>query len=124
MEDQKDGFAENAGLLVYLGSHTSQALSQADYILPITTYVEQEGTFVSSGGRVQRFSKGLEGPHAARPAWSILNELTNIISGSSDGDNVEEAFQQLSKISDVFTGLNYEDIGPEGVQLDAVAEKD
>ena len=124
LEDQKDGFAENAGLLVYLGSHASQALSQADYILPITTYVEQEGTFVSSGGRVQRFSKGLEGPHAARPAWSILNELTNIISGSSDGDNVEEAFQQLSRISDAFTGLSYEDIGPEGVQLDAVAKKD
>ena len=124
LEDQKDNFAENASLLVYLGSHTSQALSQADYTLPITTYVEQEGTFVSSGGRVQRFSKGLEGPHAARPAWSILNELTSIISGSSDGDSIEEAFQQLSTISEVFTGLDYGDIGPEGIQLDAVSKKD
>ena len=123
LEDQSADFGANTDLIIYLGSHNSEALSNADYILPVTTYVEQEGTFVNKTGRIQKFSKSLEGPSDARPAWSILTELTGIIMGSSGGDSVEEAFDVVTKVSEAFSGLTYDDIGPEGIQLDSVTGK-
>ncbi len=75
LDDQPEGFAPNASLVVYLGAYTSSALASADFQFPVTTFAEQEGTFTNHAGRVQRFWPALSGPGAARPAWLVLGAL-------------------------------------------------
>ena len=75
LDDQPEGFAPNAALVLYLGAYTSSALASADFQFPVTTFAEQEGTFTNHAGRVQRFWPALSGPGAARPAWLVLGAL-------------------------------------------------
>jgi NADH-quinone oxidoreductase subunit G len=79
------GFAKGATLTVYLGAFESEALSGADFALPITTFAEQEGTFTNHEGRVQRFWPCLQAPGAARPAWLVLGALADELAQVSGG---------------------------------------
>jgi NADH dehydrogenase/NADH:ubiquinone oxidoreductase subunit G len=57
-------FAADADLVVYLGTVASPALAHADFLLPLTSFAEQEGTFTNFEGRVQRFWPALNpAPH-------------------------------------------------------------
>ena len=116
--DQEGGFASEVDLVVYLGSHPCRALEGADFLLPITTLVEKDGTFVNCDGRLQRFSKALEGPPESRPAWAVLDDLTAILRGSESYKSTEDAFNGLGKICESFSGVTYADIGSEGIQLE------
>jgi len=117
LEDQTEKFGSEAELLIYLGSHFSEALQEADFIFPINTFAETSGTFTNCDRRVQKFSGSLEGPCEARPAWSVLNDLVSIITGSESSQNVADAFNQLSGTSEVFAGTSYSDLMPQGFKL-------
>ncbi len=73
--DADASFGEKAALYVYLGTHDAPAAETADFVLPITTFAEQEGTFTNHEGRVQRFLPALTPPGIARPAWLVLGAL-------------------------------------------------
>ena len=117
LEDQTEKFGSEAELLIYLGSHFSEALQEADFIFPINTFAETSGTFTNCDRRVPKFSGSLEGPCEARPAWSVLNDLVRIITGSESSQNVADAFNQLSGISEIFAGTSYSDLMPQGFKL-------
>ncbi|MEJ2502829.1 MAG: molybdopterin-dependent oxidoreductase, partial [Gemmatimonadota bacterium] len=90
LADLPDGFGEGAPLVVYLGTVDSPALATADFVLPITSHAEQEGTFTNFEGRVQRFWPALNPPPMARPAWQLY---------------------------DAFGGLSYPQVGTRGALL-------
>ncbi len=117
LQDQEANFGENADLVIYLGTHYSEALQNADYTLPIKMFTEMNGTFTNCDKRVQKFSKSLDGPANSRPAWSVLNDLTSAVTGTKVGQSVEDAFDQLSEISEAFTGLTYLQLGSNGSQV-------
>ncbi len=115
--DQPEGFAEGADLVVYLGTVESPALADADFVLPITSYAEQEGTFTNFEGRVQRFWPALEGPPMARPAWQVLGVT---LAGLEDGAapaSAGDAFLRIAELNESFSGLSYPHIGTRGALL-------
>ncbi|MEX2466550.1 MAG: molybdopterin-dependent oxidoreductase, partial [Gemmatimonadota bacterium] len=113
--DQAEGFGENAGLFIYVGQHGSPAAEHADFVLPVTTFAEQEGTFTNRDGRVQRFWPGLKAPGMARPAWLILGALAAAL-GRAPGPvrTAAEAFSTFAASVPAFEGLTYDDIGTRG----------
>ena len=114
LADVDDGFAESAGLFVYLGSHAPEASSRAHFVLPMTTFAEQEGSFTNVEGRVQRFWPALQAPGMARPAWLILGALAGELSDVEAPRSAAEAFALLAGRVDAFQGLTYEDLGTRG----------
>ncbi len=114
LDDQPEGFAPNASLVVYLGAYTSSALASADFQFPVTTFAEQEGTFTNHAGRVQRFWPALSGPGAARPAWLVLGALLGALQEEKGPNSAEEAFGLLVKVVKSYKGLDYETIGTVG----------
>ena len=114
LDDQPEGFAPNAGLVLYLGAYTSSALASVDFQLPVTTFAEQEGTFTNHAGRVQRFWPALSGPGAARPAWLVLGALVGALQGEDGPNTAEKAFDLVAQAIKSYKGLDYETIGAQG----------
>ncbi len=114
LEDQDADFGKNAALYVFLGSHESKASTHAHFVLPVTTFAEQEGTFTNVTGRVQRFWPGLEAPGMARPAWLILGALVAELTETDGPRSAADAFKALATAIPAFSGLTYDAIGTRG----------
>ncbi len=117
LADLPEGFADGAELVVYLGTMDSPALAGADFVLPITSYAEQEGTFTNFEGRVQRFWPALNPPPMARPAWQVLGV---VLAGLDDGvapATAGDAFLRIAQLYEPLTGLTYPQIGTRGALL-------
>ena len=114
LTDQDADFGEDAGLYIYLGHHDAPAARNADFVLPVTTHAEQEGTFTNYDGRVQRFWPALQAPGMARPAWLIMGALVGEMTGQPGPRSAAEAFAALSGAVSVFSGISYDDIGTRG----------
>lgn len=117
LADQPEDFGANADLFVYLGEHMSPAARNADFVLPLTTYAEQEGTFTNHEGRVQRFWPALEAPGLARPAWQVLGVILAGLEASQAPASAADAFLILGEYYGEFRGLTYEAIGARGAIL-------
>jgi NADH-quinone oxidoreductase subunit G len=60
--------------LVVLDSIETRTAEAAELVLPTSTVVESEGTFVNYEGRAQRFFAVFEPPSPIRPAWRWIAE--------------------------------------------------
>jgi NADH-quinone oxidoreductase subunit G len=114
LDEEDEGFAPNAELVVYIGAYGSTALNTADFQLPITTFAEQEGTFTNHAGRVQRFWPALAGPGAARPAWLVIGALSGALEEQEGPSDAGEAFQVVTEMVEAYRGLTYDAIGSQG----------
>ena len=112
--DQDAGFGSDAALYVYLGTHESPATASAHFVLPITSFAEQEGTFTNHEGRVQRFWPGLQPPGMARPAWMILGALAGELGGTAPPRSAADAFTAMGSRVPAFGGITYADLGIRG----------
>ncbi|MBW3555004.1 MAG: molybdopterin-dependent oxidoreductase, partial [Gemmatimonadetes bacterium] len=107
----------DASLVVYLGTVDTPAARGADFVLPVTSFAEQEGTFTNFEGRVQRFWPALNPPPQARPAWQVLGV---VLAGLDDGAapaTAGAAFLRLAQLHDAFGGLSYPELGTRGALL-------
>jgi NADH-quinone oxidoreductase subunit G len=119
LSDQAQTFGQQADLFIYIGHTLTPAARNAHFVLPATTFAEQEGTFVNFEGRVQRFWPALQAPALARPAWQILGVA---LAGLGDGDapvHAAQAFARLGELHDEFAGLNYDALGMRGALINS-----
>ncbi|MYJ68436.1 MAG: molybdopterin-dependent oxidoreductase, partial [Gemmatimonadetes bacterium] len=119
LQDQDEDFGTNASLFVYMGTADSPAARNADFVLPVTTFAEEEGSFVNVQGRVQRFLQGLQAPGYARPAWLVLGALAGALRGEGTPASAAEAFDRVVAAHAAFSGLTWEAIGDAGARLEA-----
>ncbi|HNE68169.1 MAG TPA: molybdopterin-dependent oxidoreductase [Anaerolineales bacterium] len=64
-----------ASHLVVQASYESKLTEQADVVLPVTIWAEQEGHYINLDGRIQESHKALVPPETVRENLAILNEL-------------------------------------------------
>ena len=114
LADQPDDFGSQAELYAYLGAHPASAAQGAHFVLPVTTFAEQEGTFTNVQGRVQRFESALRGPGSAHPAWLVLGSLAAALSGEAAAGSAPEAFARLAARVPEYEGVGYEEMGTRG----------
>ncbi|MGH7586614.1 MAG: molybdopterin-dependent oxidoreductase, partial [Gemmatimonadales bacterium] len=107
------------GSLVVLGTIASDALESAHVVLPVSTYVEEHGTFVNRDGRVQRFLPARTGPGMARPAWWFAAEALGVLKGGAVPDTAARAFARLADRIPALAGLTHESLGFFGRQAAA-----
>ncbi|MGH7443837.1 MAG: 2Fe-2S iron-sulfur cluster-binding protein, partial [Longimicrobiales bacterium] len=104
LTDLPADFGRDASLFIYLGQRLGPAARNAHFVLPVTTFAEQEGTFTNFEGRVQRFWPALQPPPLARPAWQVLGVL---LAGLDDGQapaDAASAFLRIGTHFDPFAG--------------------
>jgi NADH-quinone oxidoreductase subunit G len=113
--DLDDGEASRlagAEATVILHTVDDDRLKSAALLLPVTTMVEENGTYVNRDGRVQRFTQAKASPGMARPAWWVLGEAWARRSpGREAPATPAEAFADLSGLMPELDGLTYADLG-------------
>jgi NADH-quinone oxidoreductase subunit G len=114
LEDQDETFGAQAELFVYLGSYPSPAMKNAHFVLPITTFAEQEGSYTNVQGRIQRFWPGIRSPEMARPGWLILGALLAELTETAAPTRADEAFAKAAEDTAEFRGITYRDMGTRG----------
>ena len=117
LDDQPEGFGSKAALYVYLGTHDSAAASNADFVLPVTTHAEGEGTFTNLERRVQRFWPALQAPGMSRPAWLVLGAMTAERTSGTPARTAGDAFAAIGSSVSAFDGIDYDDVGTRGAVL-------
>ena len=117
LTDQNEDFGAAASLYVYLGTFDSPAARNADYVLPVTTFAEEEGSFVNAQGRVQRYWQGLQSPGSARPAWLVLGALAAALGGQGTPATAADVFAVLVAAHPAFGGLDWDALGDKGAAL-------
>jgi NADH-quinone oxidoreductase subunit G len=120
LADAGEDFGSKAKLFVYMGTHEAPAMKNAHFVLPITTFAEQEGSYTNVQGRVQRFWPGLRAPGAARPGWLILGALLAELTGGEVPTGPDKAFAQVAP-GTPFTGITYRELGNRGVSVNQTA---
>jgi len=71
-------FVERVSKVSYLvvqASYESKLTAQADVVLPVTVWSEQEGHYINLDGRVQKTQKVFSAPENVRDNLAVLNEL-------------------------------------------------
>ncbi|MGH7477200.1 MAG: 2Fe-2S iron-sulfur cluster-binding protein [Longimicrobiales bacterium] len=121
LADAPLGFGQDAALFVYFGQLLPPAAGRADFVLPITNFAQQDGTFTNHEGRVQRFWPALQPLPSARPAWQVLGVLLAGLGDAPAPATAADAFLRIGELHDAFAGLSYAALGGRGALLnDAV----
>ena len=88
-----------APYLVVQASYESQLTQQADVVLPVTIWSEQEGHFINLDGRIQKASKILAAPETVRDNLTVLHELGTRMNISLESNWKEAILARKSSVS-------------------------
>lgn len=105
-------------LLVVHDNFMTATARMATVVLPATTFVETEGTFTNTEGRIQRFQRGVTPPEEVRPSWSALSRLARKLGVEFSYNHPQEIFREMVTLWPDLVGLDYERIGDLGKIVD------
>jgi predicted molibdopterin-dependent oxidoreductase YjgC len=107
--------AAKAGAIIVIGTTLpAWARHLAAVVLPIASFVEEEGTFTNLRGRVQRFLQAKAAPGFARPSWYVLSDLLAELGMKTNYSLASEVFAQLAATRSEFNGMSYDRLGLRG----------
>jgi predicted molibdopterin-dependent oxidoreductase YjgC len=88
-----------APYLVVQASYESQLTEQADVVLPVTIWSEQEGHFINLDGHIQKAEKILAAPETVRDNLAVLNELGTRMNISLESNWKEAILARRSSVA-------------------------
>jgi NADH-quinone oxidoreductase subunit G len=122
LTDEELAAVRRSGALVVLATVEDERLDRADLILPVSTVVEENGTFVNRDLRVQRYAQARMAPGMARPGWWVAGEAWALLGEGRDAPaTTEEAFALLGEDVPALGGLTWADLGLVGRVADRAA---
>ncbi|GBE01672.1 putative formate dehydrogenase [bacterium BMS3Bbin06] len=101
---------ESLNLLVVQDIFMTETAVMADVVFPASSWSEKMGTFTNLERRIQGIGKGRD-LKGTREDWRILAAVANRM-GMKETYNVpEDVWNEVSHVSPLHSGLNYEDVG-------------
>lgn len=95
-----------AEFVVVQDSFLNDMCEFADVVLPATTFVESEGTFVNTEGRLQSFDPAIAPCGEAKPGWRIVGDLAKTMGlPGFEFETHAEVFEAMVKTVPAFRGL-------------------
>ncbi len=113
---------ESLDFLVVMDRQLTDTARQADVVLPLTTYAEEDGTFTSTERRISRVRKAVEPPRQVQPAWEILCALSAELDYPMNYQHPSEIIDEAAKLVPAYSGVSFSSIGDEGIQWPKVEE--
>lgn len=85
--------------VIYQGHTGDEGALYADLILPTSSYLEKQGTYVNTDGRPQRTRSCLSAPGFSQDDWMVLRALSEEVGAPLPYDNIEELRTRISEIA-------------------------
>jgi predicted molibdopterin-dependent oxidoreductase YjgC len=99
-------------LLIVQDIFMTETAKLADFVLPAACWAETEGTFTSTGRRVQKLTRAVEPPGAALEGWRIIARLAEQL-GKGElfrYNSWEEIFKEIVVNVCSYEGLTVDDV--------------
>jgi formate dehydrogenase major subunit len=80
----------------------------ADVVLPASPSLEKEGTFTSTGRRIQRLYRVLEPLEGSRPDWQIIEGVAHYLGATWTYQHPSESMREIASLTPLFAGVSYE----------------
>jgi len=110
--------------IIYANFFADSTAEKAQYLLPIQSFAERDGTFVNGERRVQRFYTA-QGPMGdALPAWKLFASLRQQLDQASLKPSAAAVMLDITKQVDVFNGMRYKALAKVERQFPDVGGKD
>ena len=93
--------------VVYQGHHGDKGAQLADIVLPGSSYVEKDGSYVNTEGRTQLTRTAVSTPGAARHDWKIIRAVSEYLGAPLPYDDVEALRDRMEEISPVLRRYDY-----------------
>jgi len=114
---QKIAFEKNSKFVVFT-THDTPEVEYADFLLPVASWAEEDGTFTNKQRRVQRVHPAFSPPGEALPVWQWMTQMAK--AWGSDKiryDHFKHVLADLAENVPAFKGMNEEKIGSKGTIL-------
>ncbi len=95
---------------VVFTSHKADWQADANVVLPVATWSEEEGTYTNYQGRVQFAGKAVRPEGGAMALWEAFAELLNISGDTRLWMSPDEIFNAMTESVPAFEGINYQDM--------------
>ena len=92
--------------VIYQGHHGDRGAARADVILSGASYLEKDGTYVNTEGRVQRGRRAVFPPGEAREDWRILRAASEVLGRPLPYDDLSAVRARLSEVNPVFASVD------------------
>ena len=90
---------ESIPFVVAQASYASQLTGNADVVLPVTMWAEQEGTYLNLDGRIQKAVKALDAPEGVLTSQEALTKLADALSLKPDYDWMSRLTDRVPTVS-------------------------
>lgn len=99
---------EKVDFLIVQDMFMTETAKLADVILPASSSLEKEGTFVNTERRIQRFYKAMEPLGESKPDWEIIQDIANALGATWNYRSPAEIMEEIRKLCPIFAGVTYE----------------
>jgi formate dehydrogenase major subunit len=106
----------NLDLLIVQDIFLSETAQLADVVLPAALFAEKNGHVTNTERRVQRLTKALDPPGAARADWQIIQSIAIAMGAQWHYRHVEEITQELCAVTPQYAGITWQRVGRMGLQ--------
>ena len=113
---------KTAQLVVHIGAYHNSWSEIADVVLPGQHYSEKIATYTNKQHLVQATDIAVKALRRSRPEWQILSELAEALGQNYDFTNINQVFDSMSRETKAFSGLNFDQIQSNGIELAQTAK--
>jgi NADH dehydrogenase (ubiquinone) Fe-S protein 1 len=104
--------------VIYQGHTGDEGAYYADLIIPSSSYIEKQGSFVNMDGRVQQTRGAIASPGHARDDWMILRALSEEMGCPLPYDHMDELKSRIAELAPHLVKYDHvESSGFEGLAL-------
>ena len=107
--------AKKPSFLVAAATHPNATTEKADVVLPLSTWVESHGVFVSTEGTVQFSRQSILPVGDSKPAWEIAKLLIGLLEKEDlEVKSPKVVYSELGALNSNFSGADYSDFQAPG----------
>ncbi len=96
----------------------------AEYLLPLQSFAERDGSYVNGERRVQRFYLAQGPVGQALPGWKLFGSLRQALAAGALKPSAAAVFAELSEEIAAFAGISYQDLAQTERQFPDVGGRD
>jgi NADH-quinone oxidoreductase subunit G len=102
--------------IVAFSTFETATTAMADFVFPLETHAEKDGTVSHPDGRLQRVRPSAPRPGNIRPNWGVLAELSLALGHDTGISSQPSAFAALAASVPFYAGITDADIGGRGIR--------